>query len=94
MPHITKHAPKVLGTLGLEAASGGVQKVIAGSGKKAMHSGKKRRTKTGGLGPLMRIMLVSLAALLICKLFGAGSPEQFWRWIEVAWYYRQRITCC
>ena len=42
MPHLMKHAPKVLGTLGLAAASGGIEKAIAGSGT----------TKTGGFGPL------------------------------------------
>ena len=35
MPHIIKHVPKVVGALGLAAASGGIQKAIAGSGKKS-----------------------------------------------------------
>ena len=33
MPHIIRHASNVLGTLRLAAASGGIQKAIAGSGK-------------------------------------------------------------
>ena len=68
MPHIIKHASKVLGTLGLAAASGGIQKAIS---KHRVKTGDK---KMGGLGPLMGMMLGSLATLLIGKLFGVRSP--------------------
>ena len=60
-----KHAPKVLGTLGLAAASGGIHKAIAGSGT----------TKTGGFGPLAGMMLGSVLTPLIGKLLGGGQGK-------------------
>ena len=63
MPLLIKHAPKVLGSLGLSVASGGIQKAIRGSGT----------TKTGGFGPLEGLMLGSALMPLIGKLFGGGQ---------------------
>ena len=66
MLHTIKHALKVLGTLGLAAVSGGIQKAISGSGKKARNGDKSRRTKQCELGPWMGMMMLgSLEASLI-----------------------------
>ena len=61
--HHWQNAPKVLDTLGLASASGGIQKAIAGSGK-----ARRRRTKTGGLGMLTGTLLGGPAAPLVGKL--------------------------
>ena len=53
--HIVRHVPKVLGILGLAAATCGINNAIVGSGKNA--SCKRRRTKPSCLGLLMGMML-------------------------------------
>ena len=68
MAHIIKCVPKVLGTLGLAAASCGIQKVIPCSGKKASISVVVRRL-AGFFGLLMGMMLGSPAGSRIGILF-------------------------